>query len=1015
VWVFVFFFHPGFVPGSLCSAVPETRLIVPEPVFYDDNLVNESCSGEYNRLQEALGKGDSLFMKGETEKAAQQYLSGCSIAGELNLPWHQVIFNCRLGFTNYWSGNFAASEQYYNRSLELISKTEEIRDTIALLETLIFINEMNHDKVYSSVRSDRLSGLRETDPHVFGNGHRRSKYHFLKAFSYTGENRFLFFLDEMNKSEQLLHAPAANYKLWKFLIKYKQAEYYVFVHDYGTASEYLEALNSQSDSDKELKSFKLHVYYCLVDVYNRSRNYDVSYKYARKLAGMIAGKTHQVFLNYNLFIGFCYQRLGFYAEALSFYKLAEQICEKNHVGDERLARVCWFLANVSRDLNDNEAEFRYLKEAEQILQAYSAPYLKPHILKALGVYYIKRKEYEKAISVYNFMLGDLERYLSDDEYFHSRYLFLVTSDYLFFIEKRGYAFYFLSKDNDFAPEPLWKSYDEYKDALKLGIKIYNRFTYEQSKKYELPRLRYAYDNLINVGYELYKIVGDTVGQELFQFSENSKACMLKNFLSDELAKRISGIPEDLIRQSKDMQKEIDSLQYNLKYSEIPHDRQEEFYGIDRVLKKISEYNSFIDRLEEDYPRYHKLKEEERTISVDQVQEALDTDQVLLAYHYTFNAFYIFYVDKNNFEIYLAPVTTNFPDSVLEYRKLMAGMRYGDFSGSAIREFAGLSSRFYDLMISPVEEKIGGKRLVIVPDGVLTLIPFESLVRPGTDTLPRVSSFANLDYLIRRNPVSYLYSANQLLDKKETGRKRIRFAAFAPDYGQLKCGDPAQDTNGFMLRNLPGAIDEVLAIEKYYMGKAYVGKTATKARFFREAKKKDMIHLAMHAILDNEEPMNSELVFSAENDPRKQLHPYEVYAEKMSASMMVLSACNTGAGEVVKGEGVINIARAFLQAGINNVILTQWSVADHSGADLMDRYYYYLSEGHPVDIALQKAKVDFLTKGDPVKAHPYYWAGYVGVGNPVTYISGSNRWIICVFLLAVVLVIFYLLIRRKLRS
>ncbi|MBA7692783.1 hypothetical protein ES703_101351 [subsurface metagenome] len=161
-------------------------------------------------------------------------------------------------------------------------------------------------------------------------------------------------------------------------------------------------------------------------------------------------------------------------------------------------------------------------------------------------------------------------------------------------------------------------------------------------------------------------------------------------------------------------------------------------------------------------------------------------------------------------------------------------------------------------------------------------------------------------------------------------------------------------------------------------------------------------------------MNSKLLFSSNfKEYGEQLHAYEVYSREIGASMMVLSACNTGSGKLTKGEGVFSIARAFLLAGVKNVIITQWSVADKSSASIMDRYYYYLSKGYPVDIALQESKADFLKKGDPVKAHPYYWASYVSIGNPIYFDTKSNRWI-SVLITSIVLLFAVFWIKRKLR-
>jgi CHAT domain-containing protein len=130
--------------------------------------------------------------------------------------------------------------------------------------------------------------------------------------------------------------------------------------------------------------------------------------------------------------------------------------------------------------------------------------------------------------------------------------------------------------------------------------------------------------------------------------------------------------------------------------------------------------------------------------------------------------------------------------------------------------------------------------------------------------------------------------------------------------------------------------------------------------------------------------------------------------------VVLSACNTGVGLMAAGEGVFSIARAFLLSGVKNVIFTQWSVADKSSAKLMHFFYRYLSEGYPTDISLQKAKIDFIRTTDPVKSHPYYWGGYIQMGNPMILKSSQLPRIVigAVFLLALLL---YFIVRERSRK
>ncbi len=560
------------------------------------------------------------------------------------------------------------------------------------------------------------------------------------------------------------------------------------------------------------------------------------------------------------------------------------------------------------------------------------------------------------------------------------------------------------------------SYSDLKDLLNLKMKMFNELSVEKSKEVSLRDIRSTYNDLINVGYNLYEVINsDSIVVELFDIAEKSRAHILKSYISDDLAKKMAGIPEELIKESKTLKKEIDSLQYSLQTVEIKSTNQAEQLRISKILEKYRNYDKYIAELEKKFPKYAELKGTYKNISIHQVQKLLDPSQALIEYQFNFNAFFIFYIDKDSVRLICEPITSDFPLELINYRDSFLKTGYNKFEEGAIKNFARQSYKLYKLILKPVEDLIGNKRLIIVPDGELSLIPFETLVTENIDSVDLRYTYSNLPYLIFKNPVSYLYSASQLTEKPEINKNRITYSGFAPDYSSVKINGSASDSLCNSIDILPGAYEEVVSAKKYFRGNYFSGSDANKNNFFRSSLKSDIIHLAMHTVIDNEEPMNSKLLFSPDYDKdEEQLHAYEVYSRKIKASMVVLSACNTGSGKVSKGEGVISIARAFLLAGVKNIIITQWSIADKSSVKIMDCYYYHLSKGDPVDVALQKSKINFLTKGDPVKAHPYYWAGFVSVGNSVSYISRRNTWLIYIFF-ALVIVFGVFWIKRKLNS
>ena len=107
---------------------------------------------------------------------------------------------------------------------------------------------------------------------------------------------------------------------------------------------------------------------------------------------------------------------------------------------------------------------------------------------------------------------------------------------------------------------------------------------------------------------------------------------------------------------------------------------------------------------------------------------------------------------------------------------------------------------------------------------------------------------------------------------------------------------------------------------------------------------------------------------------------ELYAQRLHAEMVVLSACETGIGELYKGEGIMSLGRGFTYAGARSLISSLWEVNDRSTAMIMKAFYQYLAEGVEKDLALQQAKKDYLSRSDQFQSHPYFWAAFVANGD-----------------------------------
>ncbi len=387
-------------------------------------------------------------------------------------------------------------------------------------------------------------------------------------------------------------------------------------------------------------------------------------------------------------------------------------------------------------------------------------------------------------------------------------------------------------------------------------------------------------------------------------------------------------------------------------------------------------------------------------SVPDIQRNLlkDGRSALIEYFVGDSAVYAFGITANDISVHKIPKSPDFEQMLTIMRE------------SAIQQnneaFASLSYSFYklllDSLLSPLAVNV--HRLIIIPDGSLNYVAFESLLQRPPAFAPSIGfSLKGADFLIRKYAVSYAPSANLLLE--QTTRRPTSassdFAAFAPAYRP-------RDTVGgkYVLRealsrdgayDLPNAKKEAQEVGALLHGKIYSDENATETTFKQQAEHYKILHLAMHAVANERDPADSRLLFTLpDNDKKKgagDLTMAELSALSLNADMAVLSACNTGFGKWSKGEGVMSLARAFQQAGVRSTVMSLWKAPDEQTKEIMIDFYKNLKSGMAKDEALQKAKVDFMYNAKMDKeSSPFYWATFVlsGDADPLIFENAGRK-------------------------
>ena len=491
------------------------------------------------------------------------------------------------------------------------------------------------------------------------------------------------------------------------------------------------------------------------------------------------------------------------------------------------------------------------------------------------------------------------------------------------------------------------------------------------------KLEGVFDEALNIAFTLHKETSDIRYKEMaFEFAELSKSSVLLAAVQNNNALKTTGVPENIARSEQQLHEEINGMKKLLIDEQMknrPSQKKISFFN-SRLLQLMSSYDSLVKQIEQNNPRYFALKYDRSVIKISELSKQLKDDEVILEYVLTDSLLTLFSIGKDFNHFSQLKIDTVF-NSALDELINVKNANLLQHSKQDMIKFIEDANVLWKYLIAPVYSQIQGKRLIIVPDGRLGYLSFDLLLQ--SSVIPEKLDYRLLPYLIKEFPVSYSYSSslryNSYFQAKENSTRTM--IAFAPDNKYEKEGLPGAD-------RLLNSTKEVTEVERIFRGKAYLGEKATKSKFLSEAANYKIIHLAMHTLINDSLPMFSELLFY---DDRKgttdtKLHTYEVFGLKLKADLVVLSACNTGSGRLQKGEGIMSLARGFIYAGVPSIVLTLWEAQDKATSEIMKLFYTNLTGLMTKDVALQKAKLDFLSNANQLKSHPYYWSSFIISGD-----------------------------------
>ncbi len=553
---------------------------------------------------------------------------------------------------------------------------------------------------------------------------------------------------------------------------------------------------------------------------------------------------------------------------------------------------------------------------------------------------------------------------------------------------------------------LRMSLSTYQLAADLVDQMRNDHKEEGSQLTLAERTAALYEGAIHAALRAYDITKQMPDKfNAFYFAEKSKATILAQALQESSAKQFAGIPAALLEKEKSLrldqafyETEIQKEKFKTQKSDSAKVREFE----SRLFARKREYGSLMRQLEKAYPRYYDLKYRTETASVADLQKSLDQKTALLEYFLGDSTINIFAITREAYH-----TVTVKSDSALQGKMIALGNSFKNVSSQT--EYLQNASELYRILVQPIAFQISSKpKWIIIPGGELHHVPFEALLKEPVLPSGR-SAYHELPYLIKDHEISYHYSATLWLKnrtEKAAGGYIDTIAGFAPVFskaannGTLWFGPPAnplghtvaspdktkylKTRDGKTLEELEHSAQETQNIVALFPARSriYLHAEASEDNFKKHAGGYKYVHIATHGVVVNDSPKLSNLAFSQSQDQNAPedgfLYSGETYNLKLTADLLTLSSCESGTGQLAKGEGLMALTRGFFYSGARNIVASLWKVYDEHTSRLMVEFYREIASGKSYSAALREAKLKMIV--NPETAAPQSWAGFVLIGR-----------------------------------
>ena len=611
-----------------------------------------------------------------------------------------------------------------------------------------------------------------------------------------------------------------------------------------------------------------------------------------------------------------------------------------------------------------------------------------------GDYYIAKDSLFKALQKYHEGLQYFDSNLDDN---------LINNPDIHIVPEGGQALQLLKKKAETLID-LYHRYDTnehlingistYKVAIGLVDKLKSDFINEGSK-YKVAEIATSiYPKALEANFTLYKKSNSESSlNSIFNIIEKNKAEILFQNINSKYNLLSSALPEKLIKEGID-------LKYNISYYSKLLAQAKEEGSEEKIAKfndklfKLKESDTFYDqKIKDEYPEFYKFKNEVgNQISLSDLKGILKNGECIIEYFQTETQLYSLHIKYENANAYQLPMKDIGPILSAYFQQISKPPATSKTDITDITDIHNLSQTLAKyLIIDNGIYKSDYSKIIVIPDGIINKLPYESLIVDESGTM-----------LIETSTIAYNYSASQFLENQNTPNlSNPRILCLTPIFD----GYTSDQRNCKMVKlgNLPHVKKEFDYLKSNFPGSFFYAESANLTNLKSNFADHQIVHLATHACLNNEDPMLSQIYFYDGS-----MTNYDIQNLNSRPELVVLSACNTASGNIQDGEGIIGLSRGFFEAGVKGIQSSLWSIDDLSSSEIVKGMYHYLKKGASKSQALRLSKLDYLTSADKLRSHPYYWAALIHIGNdnPIDFSTNKNLYIILLVLILGICLYFF---------